>query len=94
MEHSDLMDHKTEIMARIDGVFQKENNKFFMNLDAYTKKVVTCTADIKFDIQIDVLTQLKKNRPWRLTIHCANHIVELAVKEAFNIPEFKPADEF
>ncbi len=41
-----------------------------------------------------VLTQMKNQRPWLLTIHCANHRVELAVKSAFDIPAFKDVEEF
>ena len=37
---------------------------------------------------------MKQNRPWLLTIHCANHRIELAVKEAFNIRELNKVDEF
>lgn len=41
-----------------------------------------------------VLTQLGEERPWLLKIHCVNHRIELAVKDATNIKYFKKAEKF
>ena len=40
------------------------------------------------------LTQLKNERPWLITIHCVNHRIELAVKEAMNIPFIREIERF
>ena len=85
------------IVAGINSVFQKDGTPLWMDKDTYSKKVISCTADgasVNFGKYNGVLTQLKENRPWLLTIHCVNHRVELAVKEAFNISQLNNVDEF
>ena len=40
------------------------------------------------------LTQLKNEHPWLTKIHCVNHRIELAVKEAMNIPFIREIESF
>ena len=49
---------------------------------------------VNFGCYRGVLTQLAENRPWLLKIHCVNHRVELAIKEATNVKYFKKAESF
>ena len=39
------------------------------------------------------MTQLAEERPWLIKIHCANHRVELAVKDAFKQSPFQQIDD-
>jgi len=47
--------------------------------------MISATADggsVNFGIYKSLLTQLSEDRPWLLKIHCVNHRLELAVKDA------------
>ena len=84
------------IFQGINSLFQG-SSPFNLPEDVYRHKVISATADgasVNMGKYTGVLTQLKSDRPWLLMIHCANHRVELAVKSAFDIPEFKAIDEF
>ena len=84
------------IVAGIRSLFEKDG-PFEMDENDFQKKIVSCTADgasVNFGQHTGVLTQIKRDRPWLLTIHCVNHRVELAVKSAFDIDELKKVDEF
>ena len=37
---------------------------------------------------------MKENRPWLLTIHCANYRLKLALKDTKEIPKFAECDNF
>ena len=68
-----------------------------MTPEDYEGKLISSTADgasVNTGIYNGVLTQLKRSRPWLLTIHCANHRIKLAVKSAFDIPQFQEVEEF
>ena len=61
----------------------------------YEKHVVSATSDgasVNTGIYKGVLTQLKEERPWLTTIHCVNHRIELALKDATNVPFLKNAE--
>jgi hypothetical protein len=78
------------IVKGINSLFN-ESGPYRMSPEDYKGKLVSFTADgasVNTGKYNGVLTQLKRNRPWLLTIHCANHRIELAVKSAFDIPEF------
>ena len=50
--------------------------------------VVSATADgasVNTRKYNGIFTQLKRERPWLLTTHCANQRLELAVKSALDI---------
>ena len=84
------------IVKGINSVFE-ESGPFAMLPEQFQGKLISCTADItsvntgKYN---GVLTQLKRERPWLITIHCANHRIELAAKSAFHISEFQANGEF
>ena len=40
------------------------------------------------------MTRLSVQRPWMIKIHCVNHRVELAIKEAIAETEFSKVDDF
>lgn len=86
------------IVAGIESIFRDDNSALLMDQESFTKKVVSCTADgasVNFGKYKGVLTQMKdQGRPWMLMIHCANHRIELAVKEAFNINKLNEVDQF
>lgn len=54
----------------------------------YTNKLISCTADgasVNFGQYSGLLTKMTDDgRPWLVKIHCANHRIELAVKNAFS----------
>ena len=84
------------IVKGINSLFN-ESGPYRMSPEDYEGKLVSSTADgasVNTGKYNGVLTQLKRNRPWLLTIHCANHRIELAVKSAFDIPEFAAVEEF
>ena len=84
------------IVNGINSLFA-ESAPYAMSPEQYQGKLISCTADgasVNTGRYNGVLTQLKRNRPWLLTIHCANHRIELAVKSAFNIPEFQAIEDF
>ncbi|XP_065654267.1 uncharacterized protein LOC136080862 [Hydra vulgaris] len=61
-------------------------------------KLVSATADgacVNFGIYNGVLTQLKKDRMWLIKIHCVNHRLELAIKDAVkDISQYKECESF
>ena len=84
------------IFNGINSLF-KESAPFAMSPEQYQGKLISYTADgasVNTGKYNGVLTQLKRNRPWLLTIHCANHRIELSVKAAFNINKFQAIEEF
>lgn len=84
------------IVKGINSLFE-ESGQYELSTEDYRAKLVSCTADgasVNTGKYRGVLTQLKSNRPWLLTIHCANHRIELAVKSSLSIPEFEAVEEF
>ena len=60
-------------------------------LDDYRTKLVSCTADgasVNFGRISGLLTRLDNDRGWLIKIHCANHRVELSVKDVFEQSTF------
>eukprot|EP00112_Aurelia_sp_Birch-Aquarium-sp1_P000486 Seg10468.1 transcript_id=Seg10468.1/GoldUCD/mRNA.D3Y31 product="Zinc finger protein 862" protein_id=Seg10468.1/GoldUCD/D3Y31 len=92
------------IKAAIDGIFKKtgENDEHTVNgpvpLSDYRTKVVSATADganVNMGVYSGVLTQMKREREWLVTIHCVNHRLELALKDAVKrVAEFDEVDRF
>ena len=57
---------------------------------------VTCTSDgdsINFGKRTGLMKRMADERAWLVKIHCANHHVELAVKEAIINSKFKAVDD-
>ena len=78
----------------LDSVFQMGN----IPLEDYETKLVSATshgANVNLGIYNGALTMMKHERPWLVTIHCANHRLELALKDAVvDIPKFNECDKF
>ena len=47
-----------------------------------------------FGAKTGLMTTLSVQRPWMIKIHCVNHRVELAIKEAIAETEFSKVDDF
>ena len=78
----------------LDSLFESEN----VPLLDYRTKLMSATSDganMNLGIYSGALTMTKENRPWLITIHCANHRLELALKDAVKeIPKFAECDKF
>ncbi len=84
------------IKKGIDSVFDEENGVIKITTDDYEHKLITATADgasVNFGVYNGVLMQLSHTRGWLLTIHCANHRVELAFKDAIDNSSLSTCDE-
>ncbi|XP_057295467.1 zinc finger protein 862-like [Hydractinia symbiolongicarpus] len=80
----------------IDGIFNQEGFIPFKPED-YRLKMIGCTSDgasVNFGRKSGLMTRLSETRPWLVKIHCSNHRVELAVKDAFKTTAFQQVDEF
>ncbi len=94
--------HEKSVLVRFllqvrDVIFFLGTSPFNLPPDSYRNKVVSATSDgasVNMGKYNGVLTQLERDRPWLLKIHCVNHRIELAVKSAFDIKQFKDVDEF
>ena len=78
----------------IDSIFA-ENGPFHLPDDGYKFKVVTCTSDgasVNFGKKTGLMKRMADERARLVKIHCANHRVELAVKEAIINSRFKTID--
>ncbi|XP_065665100.1 zinc finger protein 862-like [Hydra vulgaris] len=85
------------IKKAIDSIFI-ETGSVPLTASAYKYKLVSATADgacVNFGIYNGVLTQLKKDRMWLIKIHCVNHRLELAIKDAVkDISQYKECERF
>ena len=66
----------------LDSVFE---TLCFAPIDNYQAKLVSATADganKNFSTYGGVLMIMVEQRPWLVTIHCVNHCLELAIKDA------------
>ena len=84
------------IKLGIDSVFKEENGVIRLSDDEYMHKLVSATSDgasVNTGAYNGVLTQLSTTRGWLLTVHCANHRVELAFKSALQKSNLNVCDE-
>lgn len=92
------------IKAAIDGIFQQagDDDDHAVNgmipLSDYRTKIVSATADgasVNMGVYSGVLSQMKREREWLVTIHCVNHRLELALKDGVKqVAEFHEVDSF
>ena len=78
----------------IDSI-SAENGPLPLPEDGYKFKVVTCTSDgacVNFGKKTGLMKRMADERAWLVKIHCVNHHVELAVKEAIINSKFKTID--
>jgi hypothetical protein len=61
-------------------------------------KLIAATSDgayVNMGVYNGALTQLKRGHPWLVVIHCCNHRLELAIKDAVKgILKFEECDKF
>ena len=79
----------------IDSIFA-ENGPLYLPENGYKFKVVTCTSDgasANFGKKTGLMKRMADERAWLVKIYCANHRVELAVKEAIIDSKFKTVDD-
>ena len=79
----------------IDSIFA-ETGPLHLPEEGYKFKVVTCTSDrasVNFGKKTGLMKRMADERAWLVKIHCANHRVELAIKEAIINSKFKTADD-
>lgn len=78
----------------IDNIFSEKGQ---LPLKSYETKLVAATADgaaVNFGRIKGLMTRLCDERNWLLKIHCINHCIELAVKDAFKNSKFKKVEDF
>ena len=79
----------------IDSIFA-ENGPLHLPEEGYKFKVVTCTSDgasVNFGKKTGLMKRMADERAWLVKIHCANHRVGLAIKEAIINSKFKTVDD-
>ena len=79
----------------IDSIFA-ENGSHHMPKDGYKLKVITCTSDgtgVNFGKKTGLMKRVADKRASLVKINCANHWVELVVKEAIIDSRFKAVDD-
>ena len=68
----------------INSIFEKDG---MLEMEDYQTEFVSCTADgtsVNFGCISGLLTRMDLDRGWLIKIHCANHCIELSVKDALN----------
>ena len=68
-----------------------------LDVEDFKMKLVCCTSDgasVNFGAKTGLMTRLSVQRPWVIKIHCTNHRVELAIKQALAETEFYKMDDF
>ena len=68
-----------------------------LDVKDFKMKLVCCTSDgasVNFGAKTGLMTRLLVQQPWMIKIHCVNHRVELAIKEAIAETEFSKVDDF
>ena len=79
----------------IDSIFA-ENGPLHLPEDGYKFKVITSTSDgtsVNFGKKTGLMKRMADKRARLVKIHCTNHRVELAVKEAIIDSKFKTVDD-
>ena len=74
----------------INSIFGKDGP---LPLTDFDTKLISCTADgANFGVKTGLLTRFDSSRGWLVNIHCSNHRIELAIKDAFNNSVFDEID--
>ena len=70
------------LKTTVDDLFTNQ-----IQIQDYNSKVISTTTDgasVNTNLKSWFLTRMKNDdRPWLIPVHCANHMIELAVKDAF-----------
>ena len=86
----------SSLMDGISSIFDKSTSKIPLSEEYFCFKLVSSTSDgasVNFGRRTGLMKRLSDSRPWLVTIHCVNHRVELAVKDALNATTFKGVDD-
>ena len=81
-----------ELKNGIDNIFGEHGP---LSLPDYNTNLISCSADgaaVNFGTKSGLLTRLDADRGWLINIHCSNHRIELAVKDAFKNSVFVEID--
>jgi hypothetical protein len=84
------------IKMGINSIFNEENGVIKLSEDNYKNMLVSATTDgasVNTGAYNGILTQLSQTRGWLLTVHCANHRIELAFKSALQNSNLNVCDE-
>ena len=68
-----------------------------IDVEDFKMKLACSTSDdasVNFEAKTGLMTRLLVQRPCQFKIHCINHHVELAIKEAIAETEFSKVDDF
>ena len=79
----------------IDNIFDKDAGQ--LPIDDFQTKMVSITTDgasVNTGRLSGLMTRMGEDREWLVKIHCVNHRVELAVKEAISASVFSEVDQF
>ena len=82
------------IKSGIDHVYL---NEMKLSDDAFKTCLIAATSDgasVNMGKYSGVLTRLKEERPWIITIHCTNHRIELAAKDSMTQSIMVDAEQF
>lgn len=83
------------IKNAIDSVFMEEGGRTYT--ENFLEKLVATTSDgasVNFGHKEGLLKKLiDDGRPWMIKFHCANHRIELAVKDVFSDSAFNEVDK-
>ncbi len=84
------------IKMGIDSIFNQENGVIKLSEDDYKNMLVSATTDgasVNTGAHNGIPMQLSQTCGWLLTIHCANHCIELAFKSALQNSNLNVCDE-
>ena len=83
------------IKKAIDSIFMEEGGR--SHTENFLKKLVATTSDgarVNFGSKEDLLKRLiDDGRPWMIKFHCANHRIELVVKDVLKDSAFSEVDK-
>ena len=95
LEMSDWGGTDAESLKRGIGDFFEGDGCF--KIGDYETKLVSMTSDgasVNFGKKTGLMTRMSENRVWLIKIHCANHRIELAMKDAIKGTSFQEVDVF
>ena len=81
-------------MSDWGGIFLKDGK---IPLTNYERKLVSLTTDgasVNTGRILGLMTRFVLGRDWLVQIHCINHRVKLAIKDALKETKFKDIDKF
>ena len=81
---------------RITHIFSVAGSVPF-DVEDFKMELVCCTSDcasVNFGAKTGLMTRLSVQRSWMVKIHCANHRIELAIKEAIAEAKFSKVGIF